>query len=180
MKTLILNLNFVPLSVVSAYRGIVLSMSNKNMSVLEYYDLTISSERDIFEVPAVMLYNKFVKPPKKRTVSKRFILLRDNNICQYCQKKLNVHTSSVDHVIPVSLFKSRAEANTWDNLVACCKNCNTKKGNLKPEEAGMKLIRQPRKPSGFLTVESGPEIWRKYVSSIHPSENCHKPTKAVN
>jgi len=166
MKTLILNLNFVPLSVVSAYRGIVLSMSNKNMSVLEYYDLTISSERDIFEVPAVMLYNKFVKPPKKRTVSKRFILLRDNNICQYCQKKLNVHTSSVDHVIPVSLFKSRAEANTWDNLVACCKNCNTKKSNLKPEEAGMKLIRQPRKPSGFLTVESGPEIWRKYACSV--------------
>lgn len=169
MKTLILNLNFVPLSVVSAYRGIVLSMSNKNMSVLEYYDLTISSESDIFEIPAVMLYNKFVQPPKKRTVSKRFILLRDNNICQYCQKKLNVHTASVDHVIPVSLFNSRVEANTWDNLVACCKSCNTKKRNLKPEEAGMKLIRQPRKPNGFLTVESGPEIWRKYVSTVQNS-----------
>ena len=139
------------------------------MSVLEYYDLTISSERDIFEVPAVMLYNKFVKPPKKRTVSKRFILLRDNNICQYCQKVLNSHTASVDHVIPVSLFSSRVEANTWDNLVACCKSCNTKKRNLRPEEAGMKLIRQPRKPSGFLTVESGPEIWRKYVSSVQNS-----------
>lgn len=169
MRTLILNLDFKPLSIISANRGIVLSLYNKNMSVLEYYNLTYTSECDIFDIPAVMLYNKFVQPPKKRTVSKRFILLRDNNICQYCQKKLNVHTSSVDHVIPVSLFKSRAEANTWDNLVACCKSCNTKKSNLKPEEAGMKLIRQPRKPSGFLTVESGPEIWRKYACSVQNS-----------
>jgi len=71
MKTLILNLDFKPLSIVSGRRGLVLSISNKNMSVLEYYDLTYSSEYDIFDIPAVMLYRVFVKPPVRKTVSKK-------------------------------------------------------------------------------------------------------------
>ena len=169
MKTLILNLDFSPLSVVSANRGLVLSMSNKNMSVLEYYDLTYSSEYDIFEIPAVMLYRRFVQPPKKRTISKHYVLLRDKMVCQYCSKKVDVLTSSVDHVIPVSRFKSKPEANTWDNLVACCKTCNTKKRNRTPDEAGMALLREPRQPSGFLHIQSEPDIWRKYVSTVQNS-----------
>lgn len=180
MKTLILNLDLSPLSIIPVERGLVLSLHNKNISVLEYYDLTMSSEHDIFEIPAVMLYNKFVKPPKRRIVSKKFILIRDNNICQYCEKRLNVHTASVDHVIPVSLFNSRTEANTWDNLVACCKFCNSKKRNLKPEEAGMKLSKEPKKPNGFLSVGSGPEIWRKYVSTMQNSRlGCETQTTRV-
>ncbi len=165
MKTLILNLYFNPLSIITAHRGVVLSVSNKNMSVLDYYDLTYNSERDIFQVPAVMLYNKFVQPPRKRSVSKRFVLVRDNHTCQYCRKTLDIATASVDHIIPVSLFNSKVEANTWDNLVACCKKCNTKKKNFRLEDVGMTLIRQPKRPSGFLTVESGPEIWEKYIGS---------------
>ena len=169
MQTLILNLDFNPLSVVSAYRGIVLSLKNENIKVLEYYDSTITSENDIFDIPAVMLYEKYVKPPKRRTISKHYVLLRDKKICQYCSVNLNAHNTSIDHVIPVSRFRSRNEANTWDNLVACCKSCNTKKRNRSPEEAGMKLIKEPRKPNGFLHIHSGPDIWRKYVSTMQDS-----------
>jgi len=170
MKTLILNLDFQPLSVVSANRGLILSLNNKNITVLEYYDLTISSESDIFEVPAVMLYNKFVVPPKRKTVSKRFVLLRDENTCQYCRKKLDIYSASVDHIIPVSLFASKNEANTWDNLVACCKTCNTKKKNKLPKDAGMELLKTPTRPHGFLTIETGPEIWRKYIVTMQDQE----------
>lgn len=169
MRTLILNLDFQPLSVVSAHRGLVLSLKNKNMSVLEYYELTYSSECDIFNIPAVMLYNAFVKPPVRRIVSKKYVLARDNMICQYCSAKLNNLTSSVDHVVPISYFNSKPKANTWENLVACCKNCNTKKRNRRPHEAGMKLISTPKQPTGFMTIQEGPEIWRKYVSSVQNS-----------
>jgi 5-methylcytosine-specific restriction endonuclease McrA len=169
LQTLILNLDFTPMSVVSWRRGIVLSLNNKNLRVLEYYDLTVGSECDIFEVPAVMLYQKFVKPPKRRTISKHYVLLRDKMTCQYCAKKLDELTSSVDHVIPVSRFSTKVEANTWDNLVACCKSCNTKKRNRTPQEARMSLVREPRQPSGFLHINTAPDVWRKYVGTMQDS-----------
>ena len=169
MKTLILNLDFQPLSVVSANRGLILSLNNKNLKVLEYYDSTISSECDIFEIPAVMLYQKYVRPPRRRTISKHYVLLRDKMTCQYCSKGLDAHSASVDHVIPVSTFMRRQDANTWNNLVACCKTCNTKKRNRSPQEAGMKLLKQPKHPSGFLHIHTGPEIWRKYVGTMQDS-----------
>jgi 5-methylcytosine-specific restriction endonuclease McrA len=169
LQTLILNLDFTPMSVVSWRRGIVLSLNNKNLRVLEYYNLTVGSEYDIFEVPAVMLYQKFVKPPKRRTISKHYVLLRDKMTCQYCAKKLDELTSSVDHVIPVSRFSTKVEANTWDNLVACCKSCNTKKRNRTPQEAGMSLVREPRQPSGFLHINTAPDVWRKYVGTMQDS-----------
>jgi 5-methylcytosine-specific restriction endonuclease McrA len=165
LQTLILNLDFTPMSVVSWRRGIVLSLNNKNLRVLEYYDLTVGSEYDIFEVPAVMLYQKFVKPPKRRTISKHYVLLRDKMTCQYCAKKLDELTSSVDHVIPVSRFSTKVEANTWDNLVACCKSCNTKKRNRTPQEARMSLVREPRQPSGFLHINTAPAVWKDYISN---------------
>jgi 5-methylcytosine-specific restriction endonuclease McrA len=169
LQTLILNLDFTPMSVVSWRRGIVLSLNNKNLRVLEYYNLTVGSEYDIFEVPAVMLYQKFVKPPKRRTISKHYVLLRDKMTCQYCAKKLDELTSSVDHVIPVSRFSTKVEANTWDNLVACCKSCNTKKRNRTPQEARMSLVREPRQPSGFLHINTAPDVWRKYVGTMQDS-----------
>jgi 5-methylcytosine-specific restriction endonuclease McrA len=170
MKTLILNLDFKPLSIVSGRRGLVLSISNKNMSVLEYYDLTYSSEYDIFDIPAVMLYRVFVKPPVRKTVSKKYILARDKMTCQYCSVKLDHLNTSVDHVVPISYFSSRDKANTWDNLVACCKRCNTKKRDRRPEDAGMELISEPRRPISFMTIQQGPEIWRKYVSTMQDTE----------
>ena len=169
MQTLILNLDFNPLSVVSAHRGLVLSLKNKNIKVLEYYDSTISSEDDIFEIPAVMLYERFVKPPKRRTISKHYVLLRDKMTCQYCSKRLDSQTVSVDLVVRRTRNKTRNDANTWDNLVACCKTCNTKKRNRSPDEAEMKLLKQPKQPSGFLHIHTGHELWRKYVSTMQDS-----------
>jgi len=48
----------------------------------------------------------------------------------------------VDHVIP----KRRGGATTWENLVSCCSQCNSRKGDRAPWEVGMKLIRQPKRP----------------------------------
>lgn len=163
MKSLILNIDFSPLSVVSIKRAITLAIKNKNIRVLEYYNLTYNSEKDFFEVPAVMVYEKYVKPPTKKTISKRYILLRDMMICQYCSKNLDSKTTSVDHVIPASFFCCREDANTWENLVACCTHCNAKKANKKPEDAGMKLIRQPKKPTSFLNLIPESDIWSKYL-----------------
>lgn len=65
---------------------------------------------------------------------------RDEYSCQYCGRKGNL---TIDHVIP----KSRGGPESWENLVAACHPCNSKKGNRTPDEAKMPLLRKPRRPS---------------------------------
>ena len=48
---------------------------------------------------------------------------------------------TLDHVVP----RSRGGLSTWENLVACCHNCNRRKGNqMLHELTDMKLQREPR------------------------------------
>lgn len=72
------------------------------------------------------------------------ILRRDGHVCQYegCNKRAN----TVDHVIP----KCQGGLNVWTNLVACCFECNQKKGPLTPAQAGMVLKKRPMSPQGIL------------------------------
>lgn len=66
-------------------------------------------------------------PVSKRT---RFeVLRRDEYTCRYCRSTENQLT--VDHVTPVSLGGSDSP----DNLVACCKDCNSGKASSSPDSA---------------------------------------------
>jgi len=61
------------------------------------------------------------------------ILRRDDHRCQYvgCMRR----ATTVDHVIP----RCQGGPSTWANLVACCRECNARKGGRTPEQAGMQL-----------------------------------------
>ena len=50
------------------------------------------------------------------------VLKRDGYICAYCGQEAD----QVDHVIP----RKAGGTHDLDNLVACCKSCNSKKGAL--------------------------------------------------
>ena len=50
--------------------------------------------------------------------------------CWYCGQKVGFHQLTMDHVIPLA----RGGRSTKDNLVPCCKDCNTKKKNALPIE----------------------------------------------
>jgi len=50
--------------------------------------------------------------------------------CWYCGKKVGFKNLTMDHIIPLS----RGGRSTKDNLVPCCKTCNTKKKNALPVE----------------------------------------------
>jgi 5-methylcytosine-specific restriction endonuclease McrA len=41
---------------------------------------------------------------------------------------------------------SRGGSNAWTNVVTACSSCNTRKGNLLPEEVGMHPMRTPVEP----------------------------------
>ncbi|MFP4551837.1 MAG: HNH endonuclease [Spirochaetales bacterium] len=76
-------------------------------------------------------------------LTRRNIYERDNYTCQYTGKKLRVQELNIDHVIP----RSQGGRNTWENLVTCSVEANSRKGGRTPSEAGMKLIRKPARPA---------------------------------
>jgi 5-methylcytosine-specific restriction endonuclease McrA len=83
-------------------------------------------------------------PHQTRALSRKNILLRDRNTCQYCGVVLPSGELTLDHVIP----RSRGGNSTWENLVACCHACNRRKGNRMLHEIDdMVLMRDPRPDS---------------------------------
>lgn len=82
----------------------------------------------------------------KRTVpplTNREIFHRDANICMYCGNTFSERDLTRDHVVPLS----RHGADKWQNVVASCRTCNTRKGNRTPEEANMPLLAIPYVPN---------------------------------
>lgn len=142
---LLLNGNYNFLSVVSLKRAVSLILKDK-VHILSFEDERILHPNLSFGMPSVICLKYMVKAPYRQLqLSKNNILERDNYTCQYCSTHLSRHNTTIDHVIPKS--RKDSPGNTWKNLVACCLNCNNYKGGYTPEEAGMRLIRQPFQPT---------------------------------
>jgi 5-methylcytosine-specific restriction endonuclease McrA len=62
---------------------------------------------------------------------------------------------------------SRGGEDTWENLVCACVQCNNRKGDRTPEEAGMPLRRCPRRPNHVTfirhVVGTLDERWKPYL-----------------
>lgn len=68
----------------------------------------------------------------RRSKSKR-ILERDFYRCRYCGSHIDL---TIDHVIPIIQGGDSSD----NNLVACCRRCNSRKSGRTPEQAGMVLL----------------------------------------
>lgn len=117
-------------------------------------------------VPRIVRLLRYDKVPQLSTrFNRRNLFARDNNQCQYCSRVLPSSQLSIDHVRP----RSQDGQTTWENVVACCVKCNTKKGGRTPQQAHMKLLRPPRRPSSnplFMDKLSNPkyETWQAFVA----------------
>ena len=137
-SVLVLNAGYEPLHKVSVKHAI--KMIVREVAVIEesHDDEMFGS----FPVPKVLRLLKYIKMSWRVTAprfSKKRLFQRDNHTCAYCGKE----AGTMDHVVP----RSRGGDSSWTNTVSCCIKCNRKKGNKLPEEAGMKMIYQPRVPS---------------------------------
>ena len=139
--TLVLNADDVPLNVASQVRAFNLVFKGKAIVVAHDEDNPYIGESTTYKRPTIIrLVNWIYVPHKKQMpLTRHNIYKRDGHQCMYCPstKKL-----TLDHVLP----KSRGGKNTWENLVACCAKCNSKKDNKTPSEAGMKLRFKPFVP----------------------------------
>jgi 5-methylcytosine-specific restriction endonuclease McrA len=161
---LVLNASHEPLSVVSDRRALVLVIRGKAIPI-EHRDQVWRSERASMQAPSVVRLTAFVHLPYQRNVpvSRRAVFGRDQNRCQYCAGP----AESIDHVLP----KSRGGQHTWDNVVACCRRCNVRKGSRLPSEAGLTLASVPTAPRhhGWIYASAGYSLdpaWHRYLAFI--------------
>ncbi len=160
-RVLVLNQNYEPMSVCSAKRAIILLYLEK-AEIIEKNHEMIHSINSAIPLPSVVRLARFVHVPRKRILlNRKNIIKRDNHQCQYCGTRSGPVT--VDHIIP----KDRGGEDTWENLVCACVKCNTKKRNRTPQEAGMKLLRRPRKPGYLFFIQHlvgiPDERWKQYL-----------------
>ena len=130
-KVLVLNQDYSALTICSMPKAFLLVYLNKAELVAESTTAKLHSISQTFPFPSVIRLNRYVYFPYKGVVlTRQNIFKRDANTCQYCGSKDHL---TLDHVMP----KSRQGRTSWDNLTTACKYCNSKKGDLTPEEAGM-------------------------------------------
>ena len=71
------------------------------------------------------------------------LFARDRYLCMYCGMHYSRSDLTRDHVLPLS----RGGLDIWENVVAACLACNTRKGSKTPQQAGMPLLAIPFRPS---------------------------------
>ncbi|HEX4905007.1 MAG TPA: HNH endonuclease [Acidimicrobiales bacterium] len=159
-RALVLNTTYEPLCVVSARRAVVLLLTQKADLVADS-GRRMHSERLSIEVPSVIKLRSFVRVPYRRraALNRRAVFARDGSRCQYCAAP----AESIDHVVP----RSKGGEHVWENVVAACRPCNTRKRDRLLSETTMVLRRRPAVPRelSWITVAVGrvPDDWAPYL-----------------
>jgi 5-methylcytosine-specific restriction endonuclease McrA len=161
---LVLNQDYEPLNVTNLPRAFRLVFGAK-AEILEYDHQVIRTPRQEFHAPSVIRLQHRVHRPRPRVkLTRREVLARDRHTCQYCGRQGSDLT--LDHILP----RHRGGGHSWENLVAACKSCNHRKGGKTPEEARVRLLRQPFEPRSDLyslftpyLADQRNEPWRTYL-----------------
>ncbi|MBN1543299.1 HNH endonuclease [candidate division KSB1 bacterium] len=160
-KVLLLNQNYEPIMVVTAKKALILICMQK-VEIVEKHSISVRSLHHSIPLPSVIRLLYFVRIPYKRVeLTRRNIFKRDGYRCQYCHAVQGPLT--IDHILP----RTKGGEDSWENLVCACVRCNNRKGDRTPEQANMKLLRQPRRPNHLFFIQrfvaGGEQLWRPYL-----------------
>lgn len=188
-SVLVLNRSFLPVQVTTVKRAVTLLFLGIAEAVdEEWRTYDFDSWREVSEklppgtrgmdslqlvngvmrIPRVVVLRHFNRNPRTTIrFCRANIYLRDHNTCQYCARHLPRSQLNLDHVVP----KSRGGHTSWENIVCSCLDCNRRKGGFTPDEAGMRLLKIPSKPSwsGFFSLSLGKvryEAWNPFLGQI--------------
>ena len=147
---------------------ILIHADQGKVEVVSVYDREVRSVSVSFKLPSVIRLLRFVRIKRRFDYvpfSRANIYARDNYTCQYCDETMPTGELTFDHVVPVA----HGGRKDWENIVTCCISCNRRKGGRTPSEAGMKLLRTPRRPDSApairitIGLRNAPESWRDYL-----------------
>jgi 5-methylcytosine-specific restriction endonuclease McrA len=106
----------------------------------------------------------------RNTSLRSAIHAREGGLCFYCLRHTTSSMQCLDHVVP----QTRLGANSYRNLVSCCLECNSRKGQRRAADFLRSLYRQRR-----LT---GPELTRRLraldrlaAGKLRPTVPTHPP-----
>jgi 5-methylcytosine-specific restriction endonuclease McrA len=159
---LVLNASYEPLNVIDETRAVVLILQGKAESVVDT-DRMCGSTNEALMFPSVVRLLYMADVPRLRQVplSRRALFQRDNFTCQYCGAK--PVKLEVEHVIP----RSQGGKNLWQNVTTACRECNARKRDRTPEQAGMKLLSKPFAPSRVAMIASrGFPEWEPFLGGV--------------
>jgi len=161
MRTLVLDQSYQPVNAVSWQRAMSYLARGK-ADVLKEYAVEVHATA---LMPAVVRLHTGVHRGKQKVkFSRQNVMARDRGRCQYCGDKLSAADLTYDHVIP----RAQGGKTTWENIVMACIPCNRAKANRTPQQAEMRLLRQPERPTWVprynarLQSKDVPEEWREY------------------
>ena len=121
----------------------------------------------LIRLPKVIILKFFDRLPIKEVkFHRKNIFERDNFHCQYCGKLFKESELNLDHVIP----RHHGGRTSWENVVASCIKCNSRKADRLPHEAGMHLTRKPLKPRWrpFVAVAENKDQLRSWDYFLNP------------
>ncbi len=182
--TLVLNRNWQPVNVATVARALVL-LFNETARVVDpadyqLYDWAdwsrlrprdgegfVQAVRFRLRVPEVITLTGYDRLPTAAvTFSRRNIFKRDHFTCQYCGDQPGSEELTLDHVVP----RARGGESRWDNCVLACVACNKRKADRTPQQAGMKLRKEPVQPTWrplYAAHNVRIESWSKFVSEAY-------------
>lgn len=145
IRTLLLTPWMTPTRVISWERAVVLSFLGK-VEVVEEYELVVRAPSLEMRMPAVVRQRKAsAVRPKRPAFSRAHVLLRDQFTCQYCAERKEPQALNMDHVVP----RAQGGKTSWENIVTSCYPCNQRKAGRTPEEARMRLLKRPVRPTSL-------------------------------
>jgi 5-methylcytosine-specific restriction endonuclease McrA len=164
-STLVLDQGYQPHRIVSWQRAVLMLFDGK-VEVVEEYDDDVRSVTISIKMPSVVRLLRAVRGKRGVKFSRMNVAIRDGFKCQYCARKLPLGQLTYDHVVP----RAFGGLTNWENIVMACFPCNGRKGHRSPSQIGMKLLKQPVRPSWLPVVAfkvdpslSIPETWLNWV-----------------
>jgi 5-methylcytosine-specific restriction endonuclease McrA len=163
-RVLVLNASYEPLQIISVRRAIVLLLQEK-AELIEAAQQRLRASNFSMDAPLVIRLVRYIRIPRRLRLpcSRRGVLARDRDTCQYCGVQPGRTQLTIDHVIP----RSQGGLTVWDNVVTACRECNRKKGGRTPEQAHMALAIKPRQPQYVAFALLGElerhDVWKKYA-----------------
>ncbi len=182
--TLVLNRNWQPINVATVARALLM-VWNESARVVDptdyqLYDWSdwarqipqedepfVQAVRQRLRAPEVITLNQFDRLPSGAvTFSRRNVFKRDRFTCQYCHQQPGSDELTIDHVVP----RSQGGESSWTNCVLACLECNSRKADRTPDQARMKLLKQPVRPEWrplYSSYAGRMESWSKFISEAY-------------
>ena len=128
---------------------------------------SISTQWLRLRIPEVVTLTHYDRIPGNVVAFSRCnVFKRDRFTCQYCGCRPGSEELTIDHVVP----RAQGGTSAWVNCVLACVECNHRKGNGTPDQAGMPLKRRPRRPvwsPAYARHHIRLESWSKFISDAY-------------